>query len=217
MSSRPVPEALWLTQFDLDPLNGPRTRSIISNIDARHKLVMAGFPPDSTPGTARADHAVLFRAEPAGRHLRFLVQSITQPDWEPLSAITTAPPVVKELRQVLNVPIGTRLAYRLTANPTRREPGGGRRLALVHDTDCHRWLERQANASGFALDTSSLTISPADIPPGHKPGHKLTIHGRTFTGLLNVTDTEAFARTITHGIGRGRAYGCGLLTVLRAP
>ena len=36
----------------------------------------------------------------------------------------------------------------------------------------------------------------------------------TYEGLLTVTDAALFRRTLTEGIGRGKAYGLGLLTVM---
>ncbi|MFC4562558.1 type I-E CRISPR-associated protein Cas6/Cse3/CasE [Nocardiopsis mangrovi] len=38
----------------------------------------------------------------------------------------------------------------------------------------------------------------------------------TLEGLLRVTDPEAFRRTLTGGIGRAKAYGCGLVTLASA-
>ena len=37
----------------------------------------------------------------------------------------------------------------------------------------------------------------------------------TYEGVLQVTDAEAFCRLLTNGIGRGKAYGLGLMTVLQ--
>ncbi|WP_411081746.1 type I-E CRISPR-associated protein Cas6/Cse3/CasE [Streptomyces sp. cmx-18-6] len=35
----------------------------------------------------------------------------------------------------------------------------------------------------------------------------------TFDGRLRITDPEAFRRTLTHGLGKAKAYGCGLMTL----
>ena len=40
--------------------------------------------------------------------------------------------------------------------------------------------------------------------------------GVTYEGLLTVTDVQAFREALTNGIGRGKAYGMGLLTVMRS-
>lgn len=50
-----------------------------------------------------------------------------------------------------------------------------------------------------------------DGPRGRrKPVTLVTV---TFEGRLEITDPDALRRTLTHGIGRARAYGCGLLTL----
>jgi CRISPR system Cascade subunit CasE len=48
-------------------------------------------------------------------------------------------------------------------------------------------------------------------------GPRRDVHLRTATydGLLDVTDPDALRRTLTGGIGHGKAYGCGLLTLAR--
>ncbi|WP_026248793.1 type I-E CRISPR-associated protein Cas6/Cse3/CasE [Streptomyces sp. LaPpAH-108] len=35
----------------------------------------------------------------------------------------------------------------------------------------------------------------------------------TFDGRLQITDLAAFRRTLTHGLGKAKAYGCGLMTL----
>ena len=37
----------------------------------------------------------------------------------------------------------------------------------------------------------------------------------TFEGLLEVTDEELFRNMLVNGLGRGKAYGMGLMTVMR--
>ena len=43
----------------------------------------------------------------------------------------------------------------------------------------------------------------------------MTLVLATFEGVLEVTEPEALRRVLTHGIGRGKAYGCGLMTLAR--
>ena len=38
----------------------------------------------------------------------------------------------------------------------------------------------------------------------------------TYEGMLTVTDAELFRQALTQGIGREKAYGMGLLTIMRA-
>ncbi|MFE7317901.1 type I-E CRISPR-associated protein Cas6/Cse3/CasE [Streptomyces sp. NPDC057555] len=134
---------------------------------------------------------------------------------------------------------GQRYAFRLTASPTyRTAPSApdqrGRRLP--HTTARHqlRWLIDKAPQHGF-------TIPPAGTPDGIGPDgevplqlqlrhrgkntfgkhdHKdnpirVALTTATYEGALDVTDSNALRTLLTTGIGQGRAYGCGLLTLAR--
>ncbi|MEH0576837.1 type I-E CRISPR-associated protein Cas6/Cse3/CasE [Streptomyces sp. B21-108] len=46
-----------------------------------------------------------------------------------------------------------------------------------------------------------------------KKSRPVTLVAVTFDGRLEVTDPEALRRTLTQGIGRAKAYGCGLITL----
>lgn len=43
----------------------------------------------------------------------------------------------------------------------------------------------------------------------------ITLLSVTFEGLLTVTDELCFRQTLLEGLGRGKAFGMGLLTVIR--
>lgn len=37
----------------------------------------------------------------------------------------------------------------------------------------------------------------------------------TFEGVLTITEAELFRKALIDGIGRAKAYGCGLMTLAR--
>ncbi|MCI5760847.1 MAG: type I-E CRISPR-associated protein Cas6/Cse3/CasE, partial [Ligilactobacillus agilis] len=47
-----------------------------------------------------------------------------------------------------------------------------------------------------------------------KNNRRVNLSKATFEGVLTVTDLEAFKKTLTRGIGREKAYGMGMLTVI---
>ena len=49
----------------------------------------------------------------------------------------------------------------------------------------------------FRKDNSKVTLSQADL-----------------RGTLEVTDKDIFSESFANGIGRGRAFGCGLLQII---
>lgn len=44
----------------------------------------------------------------------------------------------------------------------------------------------------------------------------MTLLAVTYEGVLQVTDAEQFRALLCQGMGRGKAYGLGLMTVMRA-
>ncbi|MGW7349931.1 type I-E CRISPR-associated protein Cas6/Cse3/CasE [Streptomyces sp. NPDC054784] len=47
----------------------------------------------------------------------------------------------------------------------------------------------------------------------NRRGAPVTLVTTVFSGRLEITDPDALRNALTHGIGRGKAYGCGLLTL----
>lgn len=138
---------------------------------------------------------------------------------------------------------GSRFRFRLRANPTRRvhrraaqgsdEHTGrrspeharavGRRVALRDEADQLPWLTRHGEAAGFALvnarlepggeEFSTVTVRPAGILRGWKGRSVVTVETALFEGVLETTDAALFRQSIANGIGPGKAYGCGLLSL----
>ena len=66
---------------------------------------------------------------------------------------------------------------------------------------------------GANLDTESVTLVSFQRTRAHRKLHRRHIEGpdAVMRGILTVTDPDAFAETLAHGIGRHRAYGYGML------
>ena len=79
------------------------------------------------------------------------------------------------------------------------------------------WLQRQGNRSGFGVDACEpgpiVARRVVRTENGRPKGRSMTFHEVEFTGTLRITDREAFARTCAAGLGRGKAFGYGLLMV----
>lgn len=103
--------------------------------------------------------------------------------------------------------------FEIECNPTacRRTASGGptRRVPLTGREDRLAWLERTLAAHG-------MTVLHADVAAGrtldfaHRGG-RVRLTGVPATGTLRIDDPEAAARALREGVGRGRAYGMGLL------
>ena len=118
---------------------------------------------------------------------------------------------------------GQRWQFRLRANPVRSASIGsngqrGRVYAHVTQMQQKQWLTERAEKNGFSLadDEFDVTDTRWEIFTKH-PGEerKVTLRTATFEGILTITNVEAFCKALTEGIGRGKAYGCGMITVMK--
>lgn len=121
---------------------------------------------------------------------------------------------------------GSLYRFRLKANPTysmpRKDEESGklkRGRICAHSTIPHQrqWLTEQGQKHGFSVTEDSFDVTETRWYKFTKgKSNKLSILSVTFEGVLNVTDADAFREAMTKGIGRGKAYGMGLLTIMKA-
>ncbi len=100
-----------------------------------------------------------------------------------------------------------------------------RRISPDSEKEQIEWLRKKGELHGFRLITikvnpdESLISDVAATPNGkvsgkHKAG-ELTFKSVIFNGNLQITDAEKFRETLIHGIGQGKAYGFGLLSIAK--
>jgi CRISPR system Cascade subunit CasE len=97
-------------------------------------------------------------------------------------------------------------------NTKLKEPSRGYELldAKVED----RKGNEHSIYSAYSFESEMVKVFKKDketkieLPP-------IKLHTVHFTGILRVTDTEAFKKAYTQGIGSGKAFGCGMLLLAR--
>ena len=116
---------------------------------------------------------------------------------------------------------GSEWRFRLVANPTHSRPkeGGGRGKVYAHMTEIHqrRWMMEQAEKNGFSLSENQFGVYGKNWYQFRKKegsGIKVSMLAVAYEGLLQITDSELFKNALCCGIGREKAYGMGLLTVV---
>ena len=77
------------------------------------------------------------------------------------------------------------------------------------------WLRARAEKHGFCLKSLQVTGSRWLRFRKGQQGKPVTLLSVVYEGVLKVTDPVLFRQVLTEGIGRGKAYGQGLLTVTR--
>lgn len=221
---------LFLSRLRLN-LHRREVQRDLADCQALHRRVLSAFPQAPEAGNARDQFGILYRIESQQDQVALIVQSTTAPQWSwlpPTYALAT--PEVKRIDGILErLVVGMPLRFRLVANPTRRISSGnaheterwhGKRVAIYGEAQQLAWLARKGEAGGFTLlpaklaAVSDVRVMPQAVANGQRRGNERVTMGMVrFDGLLRITDVECFRQTLVAGIGSGKAFGMGLLSV----
>jgi CRISPR system Cascade subunit CasE len=204
-----------------------------------HRTLMRGFPDAAEGGAGR----VLFRLEISRDdegEAAVLVQSERKPVWDGLcnsgylltAAMKSVNYATSDQDASTEDPVvlrsGAVFRFRLVANPTvkKRIDGkkNGRRDACVTEQQQIAWLFRKGQAAGFRVlgtgDSGGAEGAGVVVMPlgrhqsirGKEQG-QLCHFGVRFEGVLQVIDPNLFAAALQCGLGSGKAFGYGLLSI----
>jgi len=97
--------------------------------------------------------------------------------------------------------------------PEREQPP----LAQIRYEAGYAWLAAQGAKGGFELlELSVENHQLHKFKPSSKHTNTPFFASLDFSGVLRVTDPNTFVeKTLFHGLGRSKAFGCGLLLVKR--
>lgn len=219
---------MYIARVKLNPRRAA-TKRLAANVNRLHGAVLNTVPPTGDDDRGRPQ-GLLWRLD-HGQHAHILyVASPVEPD---LTAIQEeygwvtgegAPEVRDYTPRLSNLSAGQMFSFRLAANPTHKvvKDDSGRKSRVAHVTRRHKldWLQRRGDALGFEIVSPELTsVSPTVFHRFRKErntGNLVTVAVTTFEGHLRVTDADRFRSALSEGVGRAKAYGCGLMTVVAA-
>ncbi|MEU8764277.1 type I-E CRISPR-associated protein Cas6/Cse3/CasE [Streptomyces sp. NPDC048659] len=216
---------VWLTRITPDPRSRDARRDTRDAVGT-HRRLMSLFPDNAGPDP-RARFGILYRTDDTPGGPQLLVQSTQEPDLTQLpTGYGTA--LTRPLDTLLDaLRPGLTVRYRCAASAIRK-PGATTRAAYnlpavvpLTGTAADEWWTRQADTAGLKVLT--LHSQPLDAAQGMRgtrgSGAEQRIrHTRTrFDGTAVIIDPDTLRTKITDGIGRGKAYGCGLLSIAPAP
>lgn len=230
---------MYLSRLTLNP----RSRAVQRDVARPHELhrtVLSAFP-DNLDATM--DRVLYRFDQSRNGEWILLVQSPDTPDWSRLPStdylltIGNENPAVKAIHLQANV--RQQFTFRLRGNPTKRigksaSYDKGKRVGLYKMEEQINWLQRKADNHGFAIQ-SAMPIQQQRIEgaipvkenrstrpteekldarkPATQKQHDAKFFSVQFDGILQVTDPDLFLTAIQFGIGSGKAFGFGLLSV----
>lgn len=211
-----------MTSFTRILLNPERrqARKLLTNPQAMHAAVRGAFPPDLSD-----ESRVLWRLDKRGHEY---VLYVVGPEASDTSHIVeqagwaTRPPEIADYTPLLgSLRKGQQWNFELVANPTKSEfkknSKRGKVVSLVGNEGQAQWLEDRAAKGGFALKECAIVErSHLRFNKGEESNRRrVALQAVRYRGVLEVTDPDQLRQVLVDGLGRGRAYGCGLLTLAR--
>jgi len=104
--------------------------------------------------------------------------------------------------------------FEITLNPTKKDSITKKITPLRGEEAIKEWFINKAPLSwGFEVKKESLHIQNMDVKNFNKKGHHVTLSSATLVGQLTVIDQDKFIQSFQKGIGRGKAFGFGLLQI----
>jgi len=218
---------IYLSQLILNPRH-PDVRRGLSDSYRLHQSFARAF------GDSQEAARVLFRVDESEGRIIALVQSQIEPEWSTLAAgYCRYEPAVKAIDPT--PPVDGIWAFRLRANPTKADSSlrvekrnRGKRVGIYREEERLAWIERQAERAGFRILQVNIHDEGRSVPKRRDDGQQyflMQVQSREknasfsaaqFDGLLQVVDTQKLKEALENGIGRGKAFGFGLLSLRRA-
>ncbi|WP_018830285.1 type I-E CRISPR-associated protein Cas6/Cse3/CasE [Salinispora tropica] len=199
----------WLTRIALD-LRHQAARQDLRDITAVHRRVMS-LVPDGLGEQPRHHAGVLFRFDHTTAGPVLLVQTALPPDPTRLpdgyGTIDTrdVTPLLKALTN------GMVVHYRIAANASKRAWKGDSagKIVALSGQQAEQWWQRKAEHTGLNLRYLHAQPQPAARGRAIPVRHAITL----FEGQAVIADADQVRAAVLVGIGRGRSFGCGLLSL----
>lgn len=200
---------------------------LLASPQRMHAAVESAFAPEAFD---RESARTLWRIDKSEDRTALIVASPVEPDlthlveqagWQTGELWQTLPygPLLNQLDD------GQLWRFRLVANPTYagRQDGWDDTKPRGHVTVKKQegWLLDRCLKHGFSVPdgpsgTTELTITERRTERFSRGNSRVTLTVAAYEGHLRVTDPALLRAALTHGIGRAKAYGCGLITLAAA-
>lgn len=209
-------DSAWLTKLVLNPAHRG-VRDALRDVNTMHQTLMKIVcPTDFGPGS-RTAAGMLYRVDQTAAGVTALLQSRMTLD------PTRLPPGFAHAGSRDLAPLlacfsdGMRIRYRIVANAMKSDKPIGHKtrgvLRPLSGADAAAWWNRKALEVGLALESEAAADTMKLTGFRHRDERKIVITATLFEGTARIDSVSAIQAAILTGIGRGRAYGCGLLSV----
>lgn len=104
--------------------------------------------------------------------------------------------------------------FSVVVNPTKRLDGR-KRLTITDTEEVKNWFVSKMSEKGVSVRKDSLEVGNFDFVRFRKGEGNYVRFGKTeVSGILDVSDRKKFMDLILSGIGKEKAFGCGMIRVV---
>ena len=197
----------------------------LKHVGCYHGWIEDSFPEERTQAKEECK-SKLWRIDQVNNKQYLLIVSRTKPDLNKLekygvkgSASTKCyDEFLSSLQEGMKAKFRVKLNAVKSLSDREMHPKRGQ-LLPVPFKDLPSFFMERANANGFTINPEQVRITTSKEPFRHygedKTSHvHMTLAAATFDGILTITDLEKFKKALMCGIGKKKAYGFGMLTVI---
>lgn len=105
-------------------------------------------------------------------------------------------------------------AFQVKLNPVRRIDG--KAVPVIGREALTNWFLGKQASWGVEVVSDCLEVDDAGVEVIVKGTRKITLSYAVFRGIFNVMNRELFRKAFEHGIGRAKAFGFGLLQIVKS-
>lgn len=206
----------YISRVEIDTVNR-RKISDLTHLGAYHNWVEKSFPEELVDGERSRK---LWRIDQLKGKTYLLIISQGEPDMKQFELYgvpgTGQCKIYDAFLQSLKH--GQKMSFRLTANPIKAVKEGyerGRVYPHITVEQQLEYLEKRAERLGFSLVNNDYRVVQRDFPILKKKGGKsIKLARAIYEGSLIIENVGDFRRTLTEGVGKEKAYGFGMMTVM---
>jgi CRISPR system Cascade subunit CasE len=205
---------MYLSKLTLDPRH-PQARRDLGDPYEMHRTLVRAF----VAGEETKPNRFLWRLERRADYQPssiVLVQSARPGNWSVVEGLAGYAADIQGNKAVALeklVQPSARYRFRLLANPTVTR--AGKRYGLLREEEQLAWLDRQGERCGFAIHGCIRGAGERLQVRQSGKGHRITVDTALYEGILSAQNADRLRQGILGGLGHGKAFGLGMLSLAR--
>lgn len=207
---------MYLSRVQIDTDNRQKMRNL-THLAAYHDWVERSFPQEIDRGERTRK---LWRIDHLNGKEYLLIVSNEEPDLVELCRYGVDGSAATKNYDLFLAKLknGMKCRFRVVLNPAVAVSAGiGKRGRIVpHVTVQHQmeYLKNRSEKQGFFLSDEEFEITERSFAIWQKNKERIRLSKVAYEGTLLIKDIELFRKLLTEGMGKKKAYGFGMMTVI---